>query len=89
MISLAIYTMHPIQYHAPIFRELHKVDGLEASVLYGDDIGIKELDNPEFNTVIRWDIPLLDGYSSIFLRIILGGALLDFSRELIQEWYIT
>ena len=60
--------MHPIQYHAPIFRALSKVPGLESIVLYADKIGLEEIFNPEFNTTIKWDVPLLEGYNSIFFK---------------------
>lgn len=65
-IKLAIYAMHPIQYHAPIFRELAKVEELETTVLYADTLGLDEEYIPEFKTVIKWDVPLLDGYSYLF-----------------------
>lgn len=67
-IELAIYTMHPIQYHAPIFRELAKIEELETTVLYADVLGLAENYNPEFKTVIKWDVPLLDGYTYQFFN---------------------
>ena len=68
LIKLAIYTMHPIQYHAPIFRELEKLEGLETTVLYADTLGLGENYNPEFKTMIKWDVPLLDGYHHRFFK---------------------
>jgi len=67
-IRLAVYTMHPIQYHAPIFRELAKVTELEMTVLYADTLGLEEEYIPEFKTIIKWDIPLLEGYTYRFFR---------------------
>jgi len=67
-IKLAVYTMHPIQYHAPIFRELAKETELETTVLYADTLGVHEEYIPEFKTVIKWDVPLLEGYSYLFFK---------------------
>jgi len=67
-IKLAVYTMHPIQYHAPIFRELAKAAELETTVLYADTLGLDEEYIPEFKTVIKWDVPLLEGYNYLFFR---------------------
>ena len=68
MIRLAIYTMHPIQYHVPIFRELSKEENLEVTVLYADTLGLDEEFIPEFNTSIKWDVPLLVGYNYFFVK---------------------
>jgi glycosyltransferase involved in cell wall biosynthesis len=67
-IKLAVYSMHPIQYHAPIFRELTKVEELNTTVLYADTLGLMKNYNPEFKTVIKWDVPLLDGYNHQFFK---------------------
>jgi glycosyltransferase involved in cell wall biosynthesis len=67
-LKLAIYTMHPIQYHAPIFRELAKEVEWESTVLYADTLGLEEEYIPEFNTVIKWDVPLLDDYNYLFFK---------------------
>jgi glycosyltransferase involved in cell wall biosynthesis len=65
-IKLGIYATHPTQYHVPIFRYLTNEKCLDVSVLYGDDAGIKPVYSPEFNTVIKWDLPLLEGYKYKF-----------------------
>lgn len=67
-IKLAVYAMHPIQYHAPIFRELAKAAELETTVLYADTLGLDEEYIDEFKTVIKWDVPLLEGYNYVFFR---------------------
>lgn len=60
--------MHPIQYHVPIYRELEKLEEVETTVLYADTLGLNEIYNPEFKTTIKWNIPLLDGYDSLFFK---------------------
>jgi glycosyltransferase involved in cell wall biosynthesis len=54
---------HPIQYGAPLFRRLAQHPQLDFSVAYCSLRGAQPAHDPEFNTTIQWDIPLLDGYS--------------------------
>jgi glycosyltransferase involved in cell wall biosynthesis len=65
--KLAIVSKNPIIYHAPLYRKLaacgHKLD-----VLYLDKMGVDTLVDNEFDISIKWDMPLLDGYPSRFLK---------------------
>lgn len=54
---------HPIQYGAPLFRRLAQHPQLEFSVAYCSMRGAQPGHDPDFNTTVQWDIPLLDGYS--------------------------
>jgi len=67
--KLAIITSHPIQYNAPLFALLAKEDKIDLKVFYtwGVD-SIKEKFDPDFQQVIKWDIPLLEGYQYQFLN---------------------
>jgi glycosyltransferase involved in cell wall biosynthesis len=67
-IRLAVYASHPIQYQAPIFRELNKLSEINLTVLYGDNIGLEEIYNSEFEVSFKWDIPLMEGYKFGFFR---------------------
>ena len=69
MKKLAIITSHPIQYNAPLFALLAKEDKIDLKVFYtwGVD-SIKEKYDPDFQQVIQWDIPLLEGYQYQFLE---------------------
>ena len=66
--SVAILAYHPIQYQTPFYRALHKNKRISETVYFLDDIGLKEVYSEEFKSVIKWDIPLLDGYNYVFLR---------------------
>lgn len=59
---IAILATHPIQYNAPLFRELASRQGIDLRVFYSWQ-GTKNSHDPEFGRFIDWDIPLLDGYS--------------------------
>jgi glycosyltransferase involved in cell wall biosynthesis len=66
---LAIVCTHPIQYYAPIFRALASSDEIELKVFYtwSQAAAGETLYDPGFGTAIRWDIPVLDGYSHQFV----------------------
>jgi glycosyltransferase involved in cell wall biosynthesis len=64
---LAIFTSHPIQYQAPLFRTLAASGRLEPTVYFGSRHGVDVAMDTGFGTAFRWDVPLLDGYEHVFL----------------------
>ncbi len=59
--KVAVFTSHPTQYHAPIFK-LATARGMELIVYYtwhGNESGQYDA---EFGQRVKWDIPLLEGY---------------------------
>lgn len=64
--KIFIYSVNPVQYHAPIFKALSKK--LNILVGFGDSIGVIPFYNKELRTVIKWDIPLIEGYSYKFFK---------------------
>ena len=64
---LAIVTTHPIQYHAPVFRELAQRETIQLRVFYGWQGTVNSVD-VGFGQHVEWDIPLLQGYDSEFLE---------------------
>lgn len=67
-IKLAILNTHPIQYFAPLYKELAKEKNIDLTVLYCSKWGLEEYVDPQFKTKFKWDIPLLDGYNYKFLK---------------------
>ena len=59
---LAVAT-HPVQYMAPIFRRMAQDPRLDLHVAYCSLRGAEAAFDPDFRTQVRWDVPLLDGYS--------------------------
>ncbi len=53
---------HPVQYMAPIFRRMAKHPRLDLQVAYCSLRGAEAGHDPEFDTQVKWDVPLLDGY---------------------------
>lgn len=76
--KLAIYALHPIMYQTPIFAKLESESknlNLESTVLFGDDLSLREVFYEEINTVFKPDTPfLLDGYRYKFLRNYAGDS---------------
>lgn len=60
-----LYT-HPIQYFAPLLREIDKAAICEATALYCENTAEGYFDK-EFGKAISWDLPLMDGYQSVIL----------------------
>lgn len=54
---------HPVQYMSPIFRRMAVHPSLDLQVAYCTLRGAEEAPDPEFGTKVKWDVPLLDGYS--------------------------
>ena len=63
--------LHPIQYHAPLYRRLTARANVRLDVLYLSDQGLKPVLDPGFGVPVAWDIDLVSGYEHEFL----GGPL--------------
>ena len=53
---------HPVQYMAPLLRRMAQHPQLDLSVAYCTLRGAQPTHDPDFNTTVKWDIPLLEGY---------------------------
>lgn len=67
MKRLAIIITHPIQYYTPIFQLLAKQCNLKVFYTWGEK-GFKDKYDPDFKRIIKWDLPLLEGYDYVFLE---------------------
>jgi glycosyltransferase involved in cell wall biosynthesis len=66
-VKLAIVCTHPIQYSAPVFRELAQSGQIDLRVFYTWSQASDGTFDTGFGTTIKWDIPLLDGYAHQFV----------------------
>ena len=72
--KLAIYAIHPIMYQTPIFQELETYINnnninLDFTVLYGDDLSLRDVYFKEINVSFKPDVPfLMNGYKYKFLK---------------------
>jgi len=68
--KLAILISHPIQYYYPLYQELEAHSQIDLTVYFCWNGGVEEGGTFErdFDTKIKWDLPILDGYHHIFLK---------------------
>ncbi len=59
---------HPVQYMSPVLRRLAQAPEVQLKVAYCSLQGAEAMHDPEFNTTVKWDVPLLDGYDWVELR---------------------
>lgn len=62
-LKLLIFETHPIQYRAPVYQELQKICPNAFQVVYASDFSVRGYRDMQFGGPIKWDVPLLDGYS--------------------------
>ena len=63
----AFLMTHPTQYHAPWFRALAARPEISIHVYYGLQPSA-EMQGKDFGVGFEWDVPLLEGYPSTFLK---------------------
>ena len=67
--KLVFLFSHPIQYFAPLLKELESSKRFRQVVAwYCSTKGVEESHDREFGVAVKWDIPLLEGYTSEFLQ---------------------
>ena len=70
---LIVAETHPVQYHAPVWRECVR-QGLPVHVIYGSDFSVAGAQDAGFGVSVKWDCDLLSGYDSTFLSTVAGGG---------------
>jgi len=69
MKRLVVITTHPIQYNSPLFAMLSKRGKIEIKVFYTWGTAVEENKyDPGFGKIIKWDLPLLEGYENSFVE---------------------
>ena len=63
-----VVSSHPIQYAAPVFREMAAHPKMEVLVAYCSMQGVARTMDPDFGVEVVWDVPLLDGYPWIHVQ---------------------
>jgi len=66
--KLAIIMSHAIQYQTSLLRKLAASEDINLMVYFNWDFGVKESYDPELNVIVKWDIPVLEGYPHKFLK---------------------
>jgi len=63
--KLAVVASHPVQYYAPLFRELSSQ--IDLVVFYAHNPSPQQQSDAGFGTAFEWDVDLLSGYNFHFL----------------------
>jgi glycosyltransferase involved in cell wall biosynthesis len=66
--KLIFINTHPIQYFAPLYKKIELESKYDLEVWYCSKHGIEGEIDKEFNTSVKWDIPILEGYKYKFLK---------------------
>jgi len=72
---LAIVVSHPIQYHAPLFRELAR--RIDLVVYFAHRVTGLDQAQAGFGVEFEWDVNILDGYPHVFLNNVAKRPSLD------------
>lgn len=67
-VKIGVFATHPVQYQVPLWRALARSPGADAAVYYFSDHGVRESLDRDFGRPVAWDVDLLAGYRSSFLR---------------------
>jgi hypothetical protein len=59
-IRIAYLVSHPIQYQAPLLRQIAKAQKFDLTVFFRSDFSTKNFKDPGFGAQIKWDTNLLD-----------------------------
>ena len=65
---VAFINTHPIQYFAPLYAYLNRVEDLSITALYLSDYSVRGAGDRGFGHMVKWDIDLLAGYDARFVR---------------------
>jgi len=64
---VAYLVSHPIQYQAPMLRQIAAQPDIDLTVLFQSDLSLGPYADRGFGHTLRWDVPLLEGYRYEFL----------------------
>ncbi|CAF0694449.1 glycosyltransferase family 4 protein [Candidatus Methylacidithermus pantelleriae] len=67
-IRIAHLVSHPIQYFAPVYKEIANRREVELRVYFYSDASVTSCFDPGFCRKVKWDIPLLNGYAYRFSK---------------------
>jgi glycosyltransferase involved in cell wall biosynthesis len=81
-ISVAHLVSHPIQYFAPLYRELARRPEVDLTVYFYSDATAREFRDEEFGQRVTWDRPLLDGYR---YRMLASASRTDISGRFVKN----
>ena len=86
-VRLLHYVETPVQYFAPLYRELARRPEIDLTVAFRTDRGAGDFLDREFGRQVRWDVPILDGYRHWFLSGPLRARSVQVARAVLAGRY--
>lgn len=68
ILRIIVLNSHPIQYFAPLYRQLATDKEVDLTVYYASRHGLNGNVDRQFGVPVQWDVPLLAGYRAEFLK---------------------
>lgn len=65
--KVAYLVSHPIQYQAPLLRYITSNSDIDLTAFFLSDFSVRGYQDKGFGAKVEWDVPLLEGYKSVFL----------------------
>jgi glycosyltransferase involved in cell wall biosynthesis len=81
-LRVAHLVSHPIQYFAPLYRELAARPEIDFTVYFYSDASARPFDDPEFGRSVTWDRSLLDGFR---YRCMPSASRTDLSMRMLRQ----
>ncbi len=69
MVRLAYFVSHPIQYQVPLLRLIAAEPEIDFKVFFYSDFSLTAYQDEGFGRLIKWDVPLTEGYEYQFLDV--------------------
>lgn len=77
-VRVAWLATHPIQYQTPLLRRIARSPGISLKAIFFSDFSVRSYHDKEFDKIISWDLPMLEGFEYQFLNYI-DNSKLSFS----------
>lgn len=79
-VRLAYFVTHPIQYQAPLLRQIAADPAIDLTVFFATDFSLRTHFDPGFGREIAWEVDLLGGYRHEFLPVLGDDSRLSLLR---------
>jgi len=73
--TLLVFDSHPVQYRAPIWQAIEKLQPNRLHVIYASDCSVRGHNDDGFGKTFAWDEPMLSGYNNTILNCEKGAPL--------------
>jgi glycosyltransferase involved in cell wall biosynthesis len=87
-VRVAHLVSHPIQYFAPLYREISRREEVDLTVYFYSDASLREYHDEGFGRPVRWDVDLSGGYRSVIVGSARGRTLSGRARR-VPQWDVV